>query len=64
MARICKSLSAPSQGYRHRDHRTNKNPKLNKVLKKKKRDFFLKIEEIEESADDYDARMGDVRLNW
>jgi hypothetical protein len=64
MARIAKSLVAPSHGYRHRDHRTNKSPKSSPLLRKIKRSFKLKVKAIEEDVDYYDARMGDIRLNW
>jgi hypothetical protein len=46
MARRCKSLKAPDQGYQHRDHRSRKGRELN--LKYKKKIRYIRKEKKEE----------------
>lgn len=71
MARIAKSLKAPEQGYRHRDHRSQKGrTKKGSRIHRKKTFVFKTKKEIEaeiarmSEADLYDLQMIPVRNRW
>lgn len=61
MARVCKSLVPPIQGYPHREHRSKKGrSKKNKPASKAKRfEHKLSIEELR-----YEEEMRMLREDW
>lgn len=71
MARIAKSLKAPEQGYRHRDHRSSKGRTKKASRTMKRKNFAFKTKKmIEEEiakmteADLYDIQMQPIRNRW
>ena len=70
MARICKSLKAPEQGYPHREHRSAKHRKpISRTDRRKKAMFEEKIRRdreryIEDEVDQYCAEMEHLRRQW
>lgn len=71
MARVTKSLQAPEQGYRHRDHRSAKgrsqkqsrtHRKISVAFKTKKQ-IEAELSKLKE-ADIYDMQMTPIRNRW
>ena len=70
MARVCKSLKAPDQGYPHRDHRSAKHRKpISRTDRLKKAILERKIQRdkdkhTQEDVDLYCEEMEFVRGRW
>lgn len=72
MARICKSLKAPDQGYRHRDHRSAKHRKPMTRTERRQRAFMQQRLErkkekhfnIQQEVEIYCSSMDFIRRNW
>lgn len=71
MARQCKSLKAPEQGYPHRDHRSKKNRvPIRQIIDRRKHIAFKTKAMIAEQeaqmheAELYDQEMFYERLKW
>lgn len=71
MARIAKSLKAPEQGYRHRDHRSPKGRTKKASRTVKRKSFAFKTRKMIEQeiakmtdAELYDIQMTPIRNRW
>jgi hypothetical protein len=71
MARVTKSLQAPEQGYRHRDHRSQKGRSQSKSKYKRKVSVAFKTKKQTEAelaklneADLYEIQMIPIRNRW
>ena len=70
MARVCKSLKAPDQGYPHREHRSAKHRKpISRVDRRKKAILEDRIQRdrdkhIQEDVDLYCSEMEHLRKQW
>ena len=70
MARVCKSLKAPEQGYPHREHRSAKHRKpISRIDRRKKVIFENRIQRekdkhIQEEVEQYCSEMEFLRRQW
>jgi hypothetical protein len=71
MARVTKSLQAPAQGYRHRDHRSAKGRSQKKGKAHRKMSIAFRSRKQEQAelskitqADIYDLEMTPIRNKW